>query len=145
MKKTTALGFGKRTLAVQLTIDRIRWRLESSEQFEGTVGNTGFEIREKRWLTNKFLLPIINGTMEAQDDGTNVVISFKTAKFDKLGLGIFLLIIVMLSLLSGLVASDALLSAALLCWGVVLGVIFWIYYVTNCRRAYKKLRRILED
>lgn len=96
-------------------------------------------------MSNKFLFPIIKGTIEKYDDSTNVVISFNVSKQDKSGLGIFLFIVSLISVLLGIVSSDILLTMVILCFEIALCAIFLIYYAINCSRAYRNLYRMLNS
>lgn len=137
--------YKKRTIASYLTQEQINFRIADSKKFDGKVSNEEFEIRENKSISNKFLFPIIKGTIEKYDDSTNVVISFNVSKQDKSGLGIFLFIVSLISVLLGIVSSDVLLTMIILCFEIVLCAVFLIYYAINCSRAYRKLYRMLNS
>lgn len=137
--------YKKRTIVSYLTQEQINFRIIDGKKFDGVVANGEFEIRENKSLSNKFLLPIIRGTAEKYDGSTNIVISFNVSKQDKLGLGIFLFIVFLISILLGIVTSNVLLTMVTLCFEIVLCMIFLIYYAINCHRAFRKLYRVLNS
>ena len=137
--------FRKRIVVSQLTQEQINSLLIYNKYFDGLVRNGNFEIRESMLSSNRVLFPIIKGTIEKYYDSTNVVISFNVSKQDKLGLGIFLFISFLISVLFGIVSSDVLLTIIIICFSIVSFVIFLIYYISNCQRAYKKILFLFES
>ena len=137
--------FDKQTIISQLAPNQIFSLLKNNEQFTGDIENTKFTVAERAVLSNKVLFPVITGVVTGYDYNTVVDISFELSKRDKIGLGIFLLIIFILSLLLGFISSDVILATILICFGFLLCVIFLIMYVGNCRRAYKKICRLLDS
>ena len=138
-------SWGEKTIISRLAPELIIFLLKNSTLFKGKFERTTFTVRESVFMSNKVLFPVITGLVVEHSDSTKVIISFKLSKWDKFGLGIFLLIILVLSLLLGFVSSDIFLTMTLLCFGVVVGVIFLMMYANNCRRAYKKLACLLDS
>lgn len=136
--------FHEKKIISNLTPKQIFSLLESSEQFIVKIKDTRFSIRERKFMSNKVLLPVLNGIVDVKKN-TIVDITFELSKSDKVGLSIFLLVIFFLSLLLGFVSSDIILSVTLICFGLVFVVTFWVLYVHNCRRVFKRFVYLLNS
>lgn len=134
--------FKKRTIQSNLTMQEFAARLTTSDLFVGTVGETYFEIREEKIFSNKLLFPIINGQMAKQRDTTNTTISFSISKADKIGIGAFSILVLLLSVVLGVVSHDSVLLFVVLLWDIVILIIFMVIYVSNCRRALRKILKL---
>lgn len=132
----------RKTIESDLIPERLTTRLVDSNKFKGTVRNTEFEVKENRFFSNENLFPVIKGTMEVQGNITSITLSFEPTKSDKIGNGIFLIIIFLLAIVLGIFSLDVLITIGLLCWGVFVGVCMLALYTYYCWRAYKKLCKI---
>lgn len=135
--------FWTKTIVSDLMPERLTGHLVDSKKFEGTVRNTEFEVKEIAFLANKYRLPMIKGTMEVQGNITMITLSFKMSKIHKIISGMALFTLVLLSLVLGIISTDILITMTILCFGIFAGGCLLAEYMYYCRRAYKKLCKIL--
>ena len=136
--------YPKRTIFSNLVPIQIFSLLENSGQFIVKIEKERFTVRERKIFSNQVLIPSIPGIVDVQKDNTIIDVAFEIPKRDKVGFGIFILAIFLLSLLLGFVSSDIILAMTLICFGFVLCAVFVVLYVRNCSRAFKKIIRLLE-
>lgn len=137
--------YPKKTIVSHLTPNQILYLLENSVQFTGNIENTKFTIRERKFFSNKVLFPVITGIVDVQKDNTIIDVAFEISRRDKVGLGIFILSTFLLSLLLGFVSSDIILAMTLICFELACCAVFLMFYKINCRRAFKKILRLIES
>ena len=136
--------FKKQTITTRLVPDDFFSLINSSKQFKGFFENSTFTLEERSFISNRFLFPVITGVVTEFGGNTTVDISFKLSKRDKAGVGSFLFVIIIISLLIGIVSSDFILMMTLFCFAFVLCTIFLMIYAYNCRRTYKKICHLLD-
>ena len=136
--------FSKKIIS-NLTPMQIFSLLESSEQFIVKIENTKFNVKERKFMSNKVLFPILKGIVNVQKNNTIIDVTFELSKSDKVGLGMFLISIFSLACFFGFVSSDIILAVTLICFGLFLTVVFWMLYVHNCRRVFKRLVYLLKS
>lgn len=135
--------FKKQIIQSKLTIEEFASRLKTTDLFIGTVGEMRFAIREEKFFfANKLLFPIINGQIVKQGDATNITILFSVCKTDKIAIGVFLILTLLLCVLLGIVSHDIFVLLVMLFWSVVMAVISTVVYKLNCRRAMKKILKL---
>lgn len=144
LKWRNIMYFSKKIIS-NLTPMQIFSLLESSEQFIVKIENTKFNVKERKFYSNKVLFPILKGIVNVQKNNTIIDVTFELSKSDKVGLGMFLICIFSLACFFGFVSSDIILAVTLICFGLVLTVVFWMLYVHNCRRVFKRLVYLLKS
>ena len=98
-----------------------------------------FKMREESFLSNKVCYPIIEGLIDGQDNYTNLIISFKLSKSDKIALHLFLLIVICLSIIMCFLSHDILVLVVVLSWGIIMSIVFLAFYIKNCKKENKRL------
>lgn len=136
--------FREQKIQTQLTLKEISLRFEKSKQFVVNVEDKKIKMREESFLSNKVCYPIIEGLIDGQDNYTNLIISFKLSKSDKIALHLFLLIVICLSIIMCFLSHDILVLVVVLSWGIIMSIVFLSFYIKNCKRALMKLSCLLD-
>lgn len=137
--------YPKRTIFSNLTPIQIFSLIENSGQFIVKIEKERFTVRERVYISSSVLFPVITGVVTACDDGTTINISFKLSKIDIVGYGTYFFIVFILSLLLGFLGADIMLTITLICFGLACCAVVLMFYTINCRRAFKKIIRLIES